>query len=240
MSEQNNTTVRQSGSALGTRTMDNGLGALTYGELWQFATQLAETQFVPDTFRGKPADVMAAVLYGHELGVKPLTALQGIAIINGRPAVWGDLMMAIVQAHPAYEWHKEQWDEATLTAHFWIKRQGNPEVHHTQWSQTDTNRAGFGGKQTYKSFPQRMHRHRARQHACQNMFADALKGLAAAELAEDFIVDVTPIDEIKETPVAVVEQTAVVAALPAHDAPMPTVTDAVLEQLQETETKRKR
>lgn len=178
--------------ALNEKTMDKGLAAFTYEDLWQFSSRLAETQFVPKDFFKKPGDVMAAILFGHELGIKPIAALQGIAVINGRPSLWGDLMMAVVQAHPAYEWHKEHWDETRKCATFYLKRKGVPEAMVCKWDQADTERAGFKTKDTYARFPQRMHRHRARDHACRNLFADALKGMISRELADDESIDITP------------------------------------------------
>jgi hypothetical protein len=40
------------------------------------AGKIAATDFVPDAMRGKPAVVAAAILYGRELGMEPMTALR--------------------------------------------------------------------------------------------------------------------------------------------------------------------
>ncbi|MFZ8927531.1 MAG: hypothetical protein ACO3CU_12320, partial [Candidatus Nanopelagicales bacterium] len=37
------------------------------------------------------------VRVGREIGLGTLQALQSIAVINGRPSVWGDAMLALVR-----------------------------------------------------------------------------------------------------------------------------------------------
>ena len=50
------------------------------------AVQIAQTEFVPASLRGKPAAVMAAMLTGHEVGIGPMMALKQIHVVEGRPA----------------------------------------------------------------------------------------------------------------------------------------------------------
>src|SRR5882757_7335309 len=63
-----------------------------------FSKMLAHSSFVPKEFRGKPDEILAAIQYGFELGVGPMQALQNIAVINGKPSVYGDLALALVLA----------------------------------------------------------------------------------------------------------------------------------------------
>ena len=41
---------------------------------------------------------MIAIMHGLEVGLSPLSALQRIAVINGRPTIWGDGALALVKA----------------------------------------------------------------------------------------------------------------------------------------------
>ncbi|QUN44672.1 hypothetical protein KEH56_36495 [Burkholderia cenocepacia] len=72
----------------------------TFGELMEFATLLAASNLVPKDYIGKKENIIVAVQWGNEIGLKPMQALQNIAVINGRPALWGDAMLAIVLASP--------------------------------------------------------------------------------------------------------------------------------------------
>lgn len=51
------------------------------------ANQIAGTTFVPEAYRNRPADVLAAILFGREIGLGPMTALRDIYMIDGRPAL---------------------------------------------------------------------------------------------------------------------------------------------------------
>src|ERR1051325_7073679 len=69
-----------------------------FEEAYRFANIMAESDLVPKDFQKKPANVLVAVQLGMELGVSPMQALQNIAVINGRPCIWGDLLPAIIFA----------------------------------------------------------------------------------------------------------------------------------------------
>ena len=52
----------------------------------KIAEQLSKSELIPATFRGKPADVLIALDYADRLGMNPLSVLQNIYIVSGRPA----------------------------------------------------------------------------------------------------------------------------------------------------------
>lgn len=68
-----------------------------------FSNYLAESDMVPKDFKGKPGNCLIAMQWGAELGLKPLQSLQNLAVINGRPALWGDAVIALVLASPVCE-----------------------------------------------------------------------------------------------------------------------------------------
>jgi hypothetical protein len=167
-------------------------------EAMGLAKLLAQSDFVPKDFKGKPGNCFLAMQMGAELGVPPLQALQNIAIINGRPSIWGDLALAVVQANPDYEDHKEFFTgtpfEDNFTAVFQIKRKGSG-WHQTQFSVGDAKTAklwqkrGSNGQDTpWITNPKRMLQMRSRGFGLRDKFADALKGM---KLAEE-IMDIPP------------------------------------------------
>jgi hypothetical protein len=161
-------------------------------EAMEFAKLLAASDLVPKDYIGKPGNVIVAMQMGAELGIAPTQAVQGIAVINGRPAVWGDLLLAVIQKSSNYEWHKESFDASAMTATCVMKRKGNPEPFVASFSQKDAETAGLWKKQgPWQTNPKRMLQLRARAFCGRNAFADALKGLASAEEAQDYI-DITP------------------------------------------------
>lgn len=168
-------------------------------EAMEYATIIANSAMVPKTYQGKAGDILVAVQMGAELGLKPIQALQNIAVINGKPSVYGDALLALVQAHSSFEDIKEWYDDKTNTAFCRVKRKNQTE-HTVSFSIEDAKKAGLWGKGgPWTQYPKRMMQMRARGFALRDKFADALGGLITVEEAQDYQVvdtpekDVTPI-----------------------------------------------
>lgn len=58
------------------------------------ARQIANTAFVPTAYRGQPESVVAAILFGREIGIGPMRALQKIHMVDGKPSLAADEMLA--------------------------------------------------------------------------------------------------------------------------------------------------
>lgn len=181
----------------------------TLKEAMGYAELMASSELVPAQFRGKKADVLIAVQMGAELGVPPLQALQSIAVINGRPTIWGDLGLALVEASGQLEFIKEDLDEEKLMAVCIVKRKGKPNEVRRTFSKKDAERAGLWDhpkKDPWRKYPKRMLQMRARWLALRDVFADVLKGVAGRE--EDFESTVVDVDSRIVQPEALMEPAA--------------------------------
>jgi hypothetical protein len=175
------------------------------GEAMEFSKMLADSSMVPRAYQGKPQDIMVCVQWGYELGLAPMQALQNIAVINGKPSVYGDAMAALVQASPVCDGIDETFEGVEGTGEFAAvciaRRKGRQPVT-IKFSVNDAKRAGLWNKQgPWTQYPKRMLQMRARGFALRDAFPDVLKGLISAEEAADYpddakprpIKDVTPI-----------------------------------------------
>jgi hypothetical protein len=172
-----------------------GLALATFDDAWRFWQMVAKTDFAPKDFKGKPEACLLAGQHGAELGLSPMQSLQSIAVINGRPCVWGDAALALVQSSPVCEWVKEYTEGQgdNLTAVCEAKRRGYPAPTVSRFSMADAKRAGLAGKSgPWSQYPERMLALRARGFALRNAFADALRGLITAEEAQDYPPAVQP------------------------------------------------
>lgn len=159
------------------------LSPQTFDQALTFCQYLADSDLVPKDFKGKPANCLIAMQWGAELGLKPLQALQNLAIINGRPALWGDAVIALVRSSPLCEFISETDDGKTATCR--VKRRGEPEEVRT-FSVEDARAAGLVGKQgPWTQYPKRMRQMRARAFALRDVFPDVLRGLPIAEEVMD-------------------------------------------------------
>lgn len=163
-------------------------------EAMDYAKLIAQSGMVPQSFQGKPADVLVAVQMGAELGLPPTQALQNIAVINGRPSLWGDAVLAICKGSPLCEYVRERWDDKTNTATCIAKRRGDDEEVVRTFSFDDANRAGLlNRKGPWSQYPQRMAAMRARSWAVRDAFPDLLRGISVREEQQDVIEkDITP------------------------------------------------
>ena len=170
-------------------TPARGLALATFDDAFRFAKVVASTEFAPKDFRGKPEACMLAIQAGSEVGLSPMQSLQSIAVINGRPSIWGDAAMALVQASPVCEFVREytEGDGDNLVAVCEAKRRGYPAPTVVRFSVADAKKAGLWGKSgPWQQYPARMLALRARGFALRNAFADALRGLITAEEAQDY------------------------------------------------------
>ena len=177
-------------------TLRQGFAPQTMGEAIQFSEMLAKSQMVPKQYQGKPEDILVAVQWGYEIGLAPLQALQNISVINGKPSVYGDAAMALVQSSPVCEDIEEFFeDEGTPNpvAVCVAKRKGRKPVT-SKFSVEDAKRANLWGKQgPWTQYPKRMLQMRARGFALRDAFPDVLKGLITIEEAMDFPAEAKPI-----------------------------------------------
>lgn len=170
-------------TALAPRGMGFDLSPQTFEQAVSFSKMLAESDLVPKDFKGKPGNCLIAMQWGSELGLKPLQALSNIAVVNGRAALWGDAVIALVRSSPLCEYVQESDDGQTATCR--AKRKGQPE-HVVTFSMEDARAAGLAGKQgPWTQYPKRMRQMRARAFALRDVFPDVLRGMPVAEEVQD-------------------------------------------------------
>ena len=226
----------QSKSALA--TVQRGPGGLqlnTFEALWSFSQCIVRSGMAPKGLDTQDKIVIALEL-GSELGLQPLQSLQNIAVINGRPCVYGDAMLAICQGSAVWdssafkEWYTPEGGtvaDADYAAHCQVRRSGSNSPIECVFSVEDAKRAKLWGKQgPWTDYPQRMLMWRARTWACRNAFADVLKGVNIAEEVQDYpdVID-APTQPSLPAPSSRGDAIAAMAA-PSKPAPATTVAPA--------------
>lgn len=169
------------------------LAPQNFNDLCRFAEMASQTDLVPRDYRGKPSNIILAVMWGNELGLGATQSLASVAVINGRACVWGDALIGIVRASPVCEYITESVSDTEATCI--VKRKGEPEQSRT-FTIEDAQKAGLWGKAgPWTQYPKRMLQMRARGFACRDVFADVLRGVSVAEEVQDYPQaerDITP------------------------------------------------
>jgi RecT family len=217
MADQPDTTTPDPGTALEpaakqwAKEVTFGATPTTFEYAWKMAVQFARSELVPKDYRGRPDDILVAMQLGAELGFAPMQSLQCIAVINGRPAVWGDGFLAKIMSSPRYKEHSEfyttdpaagnQEDEppppkmrkrrvtqddlknpdTTGWCVIYVKDRKQPFIG--SFSIGQANRAGLTAKRDtpWQTYPDRMLIMRARSWAGRDGFAADLKGISTVE-----------------------------------------------------------
>jgi len=177
-------------------TPARGLALQSFDDAWRFWQMVAKTPFAPKDFQNKPESCLLAGQHGAELGFGPMQSLQCIAVINGRPSIWGDAALALVQSSPVCEFVSESVDGEgeQMVATCIAKRRGYPAPAAVKFSVADAKRAGLWGKSgPWTQYPKRMLQLRARGFALRDAFPDVLKGLVTAEEAQDYPTQTEPV-----------------------------------------------
>lgn len=155
-------------------------------EAMRFAKLLSQSELVPKDFKDKDANIFVAVQWGMELGLQPLQALQSIAVINGRPSLYGDAGKALLLSR-GYQIEQDDFEQIRKDgfARCTITRPDGQVCRRT-FSVEDAKQARLWGKQgPWTEYPQRQMSWRAFWFAARDIAADVLRGVSGAEEAQD-------------------------------------------------------
>lgn len=163
-------------------------------EAFRVAGAIAASGLAP---RGldKQEQIMVAIMAGAELGLAPFQALQSFAVVNGRPTLYGDGLMAVARAQGVAVKEWQEGEGEALTAYCTVTRPDTGEEITRSFSIADAKKAALWGKQgPWQSYPRRMLAMRARAWALRDGCADFLRGFQVREEVEDYqpVRDVTP------------------------------------------------
>jgi len=168
-----------------------GIVPTTIEEVFRLATAIHKSGMAPSSL-GTAEKITIAIMFGLEIGLSPMTALNKIAVVNGRPCVWGDAVPALLLAR-GFRLHEFMEGEVG-TERAAVCRVTRPDgaVIERRFSVADAMQAGLWGKQgPWKQYPDRMLQMRARGFAARDGAADALAGLYLQDEMED-VIDITP------------------------------------------------
>ncbi len=162
---------------------ERGIQLRSMDEIGRFCVAINKSRLAPKGL-DTPEAIMVAVCYGMEIGLAPMQALQSVAVINGRPTLWGDAVPALIMARPDFVDMEETVEAQKCTCT--VQRKHRTPVTRS-FSMDDAKRAGLLNKSgPWSQYPQRMLQMRARAWAIRDAFPDALKGVQIREEVQDY------------------------------------------------------
>lgn len=149
----------------------------------ELAELVGRTDFVPRGLRGNVPATTAAIMYGREVGFEPMTALQQVYVIDGRPAIYAEAMRALILAAG----HELAIDKATgAECVVRGRRKGSPDWSEPiRWTLDMARAAGLDQRAQWKKNPRSMLVARATTDLARWHFADVIHGFRSVEEAYD-------------------------------------------------------
>lgn len=143
-----------------------------------------ESGFFSDTRSLSQAVVKMAA--GEELGLGPMTSMQGFHVIQGKPTISGQIMAAKVKRSERYDYRVREATAAKCRIEWF---QGNESIGWSEYTFEQAQRAGLTGKDNWKKTPEDMLFNRAISRGVRRHCPDILAG-ATAYVPEELDVEV--------------------------------------------------
>jgi hypothetical protein len=171
----------------------------TFEEAFRMAQAVILAGLAPDSYKNDAQKVCVGILKALEVGLPPITGLSTIAIINGRPSIYGDGAVALCQSRGVVDQvsvtYEGEEGSPEYTAVYRIWRRGQALPYEGRFSRKDAERAGLLKKPgPWIHYPNRMLFNRARAYALRDGFADCLSGLSIAEEMQDVTIAPQAVD----------------------------------------------
>lgn len=178
-----------------------GIQMSSFEAMWRFSKCVSISGFAPKGME-RPESVLVALQLAAEVGLSPMAGLQNIAVVNGRPSIYGDAALAIVRASGLLESYKEEEVGKPVEDSFGIKvtakRKGFDPISET-FTVGEAKHADLWGKSgPWKQYPKRMLKFRARGFVLRDAFGDVLKGMRTVEESMDIpdTITVPPLPDV--------------------------------------------
>jgi len=157
---------------------------------------MLKSGFLPQSIK-TPEQAITIMLTGKEIGVPPMEALRGINVIQGKPAISPQLMLALANRTGQLTDLKIEEDEDGVTV---TVRRGSRSPISATFGRAEAVQMGLSGKDNYKKQASTMYRWRAIAAALRLAFADAISGLYTAdEMGATVEIDESGAERIIET-----------------------------------------
>lgn len=198
------------------------LAPASFEQAKTFASHLARAEgFVPRAYIGQPAAILAAIVMGAEIGIGPMQSLRSIHVIEGRPQLSADLMLALaIRAGVRVQWLRTDDAEARCK----LTRPGFPDHEHS-FTIEEAKKAGLAGRGNWSKYAPAMLRARCISAALRAWAPDVLGAgvYVEGEIEEAQpprpVAPVVPVETANSEPPAAeedVEDGEIVCAAPAE------------------------
>ena len=131
---------------------------------------------------GTPEQAMLVIMAGREFGLGAMASLRSFHVVEGKPTMSAQAMMARCLEHPSCKLFRVVRQKCSNElAVVEVQRHGWPDAEVYTWSLEDAKRAGLAGRANWSKYPREMLINRCIAEAARFVFPEVMAGVYAPE-----------------------------------------------------------
>ena len=139
------------------------------------ARTLVASRLLPKSV-GTPEAAFAIIMTGREMGLTAMQALRSIHVIEGKPTMSADLMLALVKRSNVCQYFRLVESTAEIATYECL-RTGEPAPTRMSFALEEAKAAGLVGKDNWRKYPAAMLRARCIAALARAVFPDVMLGV---------------------------------------------------------------
>lgn len=144
-------------------------------EFSDLAERFSKSTLLPKSMQGKAADVLVTIMAGAEMGLSPMASLRAIHVIEGRPVLSADGMVALVLGSGKAKYF-QRVEESDTAVTYETCRVGTDTPRRCTWTMDMAKRAALHTKDNWRTVPRAMLAARAKSELARDVYPDVLMG----------------------------------------------------------------
>lgn len=147
----------------------------TIDEVTDLAERLSKSTLLPKAMQGKMPDVLVTIMAGQEMGLSPMASLRAIHVIEGRPVLSADGMVAIILGSGKAKYFT-RIEESDTAVTYETCRVGTDVPRRATWTMQMAKTAALHLKDNWRAHPRAMLAARAKSELARDVYPDVLMG----------------------------------------------------------------
>lgn len=164
---------------------------MSLDKLMEMSKMLSKSTIVPVSYQNREENVFIALDLANRMGISPMTVMQNLYLINGKPSFSGSFISALINSSPLFSEVELVWvgEEGKPSLGTYIKAIDNrtgKEVKGTTVTMEMAQLEGWTKNVKWKSMPELMLSYRAYSFFGRVHGAELLNGIYSTSEVEDF------------------------------------------------------
>ena len=156
----------------------------TVDEITDLAERLSKSTLLPKSMQGKMPDVLVTIMAGQEMGLAPMASLRSFHVIEGKPVLSADGMVALVLGSGKAQYF-ERVEESETSVTYETMRVGSKSPRRCTWTMEMAKKAALHQKDNWRCYPRQMLASRAKKELAVDVYPDVLAGCYIEDEIED-------------------------------------------------------